>query len=89
MAILHAKQVIQRFRYSEIQYRLLTFESRMSSGDNGWVVYCPEIIKEAVMISSPGDFCYSRNNPDTNKTQNFWSPYFPVLDLLFIERREL
>lgn len=65
MAILHAKQVIQRFRYSEIQYRLLTFESRMSSGDNGWVVYFPAIIKEAVMISSPGDFCYSRNNPDT------------------------
>lgn len=48
-----------------IQYGLLTFESRMSSGDNEWVVYFPAIIKEAVMISSPGDFYYSRNNPDT------------------------
>lgn len=49
-----------------IQYSLSAFESRMSSGDNEYVRHFPSNYKSSsVIISSPVDFCYSRNNSDS------------------------
>lgn len=55
-----------KFFRDVIQYGLPVFESRMSSGDNEWVGCFPSNYKSSsVIISSPVDFCNSRNNPDT------------------------